>query len=531
MKRFNIELTKEDFSKQITEFGFFAEQIPECFNSKTISEHVDMLLQEINIGKAQVKSGKSNATMPVTVSTYKNELSRRVLSIPNPEAFLRLVKLMQNNWSQVKEVAESKQSLSPITTISSYGGTNTEFLNGEKVRNYFWLKSDFIKNIKDCIKIALGYRYRLSVDISNFYNSIYTHSISWAICGKKEAKKYLKSNEPKSLKDSYMFSEKLDAFIRFQKNNETNGIVVGPYTSRIFSEIILASIDKDLAKNGFIFKRYVDDYKFYFRTESQARHSLTLIEKCLNEYNLNLNQSKTEISKFPFDIISDILSKYKDVYNNKGAFGVLNYAGELYNSGEKGAYKYALKFLRKREINLAEFDLIWPILINIMLLNPKYGNYIIQYVKQHINDIDIKTIEIIINEELKNSLANQLQQEILLFLSFIKELNLILTGDNLIEILKTRDDLSLIIALDIWKNANKSVKRTKPEARVINSLIEELFEDLKNESYKGEHWLLLYESKHHKLNPDNKHEYTESESKFFKKMRELEISFYSSVKK
>ena len=75
------------------------------------------------------------------------------------------------------------------------------------------------------------------------------------------------------------------------------------------------------------------------------------------------------------------------------------------------------------------------------------------------------------------------------------------------------------------KTQTKSVKRTKPEARVINSLIEELFEDLKNESYKGEHWLLLYESKHHKLNPDNKHEYTESESKFFKKMRELEISF------
>ena len=56
-----------------------------------------------------------------------------------------------------------------------------------------------------------------------------------------------------------------------------------------YSEIILSAIDKILCDRGFVFRRYVDDYKFYFRSESQAEESIRIIEKILNQYNLNLN--------------------------------------------------------------------------------------------------------------------------------------------------------------------------------------------------------------------------------------------------
>ena len=44
-------------------------------------------------------------------------------------------------------------------------------------------------------------------------------------------------------------------------SNETSEIPIGPFTSSIISEFLLAKIDVDLSELGFKFKRYVDDYE------------------------------------------------------------------------------------------------------------------------------------------------------------------------------------------------------------------------------------------------------------------------------
>ena len=140
-----------------------------------------------------------------------------------------------------------------------------------------------------------------------------------------------------------------------------------------------------MAEKGFVFKRYVDDYKFYFRSESQAQESLTIIEKVLNEFNLTLNTAKTDIQKYPYEIISDIKDKYENALCNDGVFGVLNVASQLHLSGEKGAYKYALKFLRGRALpDKDDLQVVIPTLINIMLLDPKYGRYVTDYLKENL---------------------------------------------------------------------------------------------------------------------------------------------------
>ena len=521
-----VELTSSNFIKQITMYGFFAEQIPDCFSSQSFAADINEL-NELIKGKAPPKGLKS--TNPMTLSTYKSDLSRRVLSVPNPEAFLYLVSLMADNWNQLLEFSKSENSLSPITYISSYDDTEIECLNSENLREHFREKSDYIEGIKNCIRVALGYKYCLKVDISNCYNSIYTHSIAWAICGKAEAKKYHVKEEPKTLKPIYELADKLDKRTRALKNNETNGIVVGPFTSRIFSEIILARIDKNLYQKGFCFRRYVDDYKFYFRTEAQAQESLSVIEKVLNEYNLNLNTAKTEITKFPFEVISQMQNTYETAFEKDGVFGILNAASILHQSGEKGAYKYALKLLRGKDIPVKDFDLILPLLVNIMLVDPKYGKYVVQYLKRNIKQIDKEKVYTIINSELKTSLENELQQEALLFMYFIKELKLEIQGSNLLNALKSKNDFVVLIALDIWKHRNKTVKRTASVARVINSEIENLFYEVSGEKYTGEHWMLLYEAEMHSLCPMKEYEYPEK-SVFFQKMKEKSITFYNSVR-
>ena len=515
------KLDGKNFIDQITRYGYFAEQFPDCFSSDSFADNIDDLLPLIFFRKAQ-----KNTTAPTTLSTYKNDISRRVLSVSNPEAFLRLSKYMRDNWDKIVDASKSTHSLSPITFIRSYN-LSEEMLNCESIREKMKAKSDFVAGVKSCIRTSLGYKYRLKVDITNCYNSIYTHSITWAICGKELAKSYFRTKTPVSVQDKYEMGDCLDYFIRQQKNNETNGIIVGPYTSRVISEIVLARIDQLMSDKGLKFKRYVDDYKIYFRSEAQAQESLPVIEKILNEFNLTLNTAKTEIEKYPYEIISQIKDAYENSKKREGVFGVLNTAAQLHANGEKGAYKYALKYLKDEPIPVDDLQIIIPTLVNIMLLDPRYGKYVTKYLKKNILRIRTDTLSVVINRELASSLHSELQQETLMFVQLIKDLDLTISADNIINIMRSDNDFATIIALDIWKNHNDSVLRTKHEARLINESIRALMLSLNGEKLSGARWLLLYELHMHKFVSEDLLPSIEIND-FFKKMFALKISFYNA---
>ncbi|MBR5545183.1 MAG: RNA-directed DNA polymerase [Clostridia bacterium] len=525
------KLDKKNFIFQISQYGFFTEQFPECFNSASFARALDELIPLVASSKGQAKKGNRNTTSPTTLSTYKNDISRRVLSVPNPEAFLRLAKFMQEHWNEINEYAYSSNSLSPITFVRVYAqGEAEELLNSESLRERFKIRSDFVVSIKNCIRASLGYKYRLSVDISNCYNSLYTHSVTWAICGKDKAKEYLRTKSPAEIQRDYEIADCIDAFTRFQKNNETNGIIVGPYTSRIVSEIVLARIDKELKQKGLHFKRYVDDYKMYFRTESQAQESLPIIEKVLNEYNLSLNTSKTVIQKYPYEIILNLKDSFEKAFIEEGVFGVLNMAATLFSSGEKGAYKYALKYIKDMALTGEDIYLIIPTLINIMLIDPRYGKYVTQYLKKNLSYREKEKLTNVFNNELTSSIDGQLQQETLLFIQLIKDLNFKIQGSNVVKILKSDNDFAIIIALDLWKNSKELVIRTKTEAREINKAIDWLLLKLNGEKLSGSRWLLLYEMSVNKLVSSKKMPTIEMDD-FFSKMFDLKVSFYNSNKK
>ena len=518
------KLNKNNFLQQVTKFGFFAEQFPHCFTSEALSDHLSELVPTVKT--------KKNITAPSTLSTYKNDISRRIISVPNPEAFLRLAIHMKNNWSKVMDAATSKNSLSPIFCMNPYYA-GRQLINCESLREAFRLRSDFLWGIKQSIRISLGYKYRLKVDIANCYNSMYTHSITWAVCGKALAKTYYLKKEPPVLKPLYDFADNLDIFTRYEKNNETNGIIVGPYTSRIVSEIILARIDKMLAEKGYKFKRYVDDYKFYFRTEFQAQESLHIIEKVFNEYNLALNVAKTEIQRFPYEVITDMKERYANAFFKAGVLGILNEASLLHLAGQKGAYKYALKYLRGKPFpNKEDLQVVIPTLFNIMLLDPRHGKYITDYLISNRDRISLSTLQTIINEELQKSLESELQQESLLFIQLLRDLDLIVTGKNVLKILQSDNDFAIIIALDIWKNRKSKVQRNSYEAYLINQAITNLIDSLKGEKLTGSRWLLLYEIDINSLVDKSMLPIIEEKDKdnFFKKMYALKISFYKSVK-
>lgn len=140
----------------------------------------------------------------------------------------------------------------------------------------------------------------LQVDISKCFPSIYTHSIGWAVKDKRLAK-----SKPKG-----SFDGEFDNLMQIINYRETNGIIIGPEVSRIFAEIILQKIDLSLVKkmleNGFKiskdfdFRRYVDDYFVFYRTENVRVAFVKYLEFTLSEYKMYLNEAKTTMVSRPF---------------------------------------------------------------------------------------------------------------------------------------------------------------------------------------------------------------------------------------
>lgn len=152
------------------------------------------------------------------------------------------------------------------------------------------------------------YNAMVQIDVSKCFDSIYTHSLPWAVIGKSQTKFHLGGSKS-------TFAGKFDAVMQQLNQNETNGIVIGPEFSRIFAEIILQSIDVDLErallkgaelkhKVDYEIFRYVDDYFVFFNEPSTELKVIEELQEILRTKKLAINTSKIKL--YPKPIITEI---------------------------------------------------------------------------------------------------------------------------------------------------------------------------------------------------------------------------------
>ncbi|WP_019541040.1 antiviral reverse transcriptase Drt3b [Proteiniphilum acetatigenes] len=196
----------------------------------------------------------------------------------------------------------------------------------EYMNEYENLKSYFsYQKYSNIYKFYEDYRYQraekkfdklLKFDIQDCFNSIYTHSILWATLGGIEQGKNAWNN--KQYEDT--FGNEFDDLMQKMNFGETNGIVIGPEFSRIFAEIILQRVDKDvedymISQEKYLNKdyecyRYVDDYFLFYNDEATKNHILEQFTLRLRQYKLTISDAKTTLFEKPF--ITDItLAKQK----------------------------------------------------------------------------------------------------------------------------------------------------------------------------------------------------------------------------
>lgn len=148
------------------------------------------------------------------------------------------------------------------------------------------------------------FKYLVKFDLQSCFDSIYTHSISWAVGGGRDNVKLLTRYKGNWVGDAF------DEIMQSLNARETNGIVIGPEFSRIFAEIILQNIDEkvenELRKENLFNKvnyecyRYVDDYFLFYNDKTEEQRILDCFSKWLSEYKLCISPSKTIEYDRPF---------------------------------------------------------------------------------------------------------------------------------------------------------------------------------------------------------------------------------------
>lgn len=200
----------------------------------------------------------------------------RVCGIPHPYPYCVLVDRIHSDWNRIEPQIQSE--VSEIQARSHPDGRLFIMDYGDHR-----FKSERYLNNQSC---AL---YVARADIANFYPSLYTHSIPWAIVGIDVAKGNTSAN---------LWYNGLDRDIRMCRRAETNGVSVGPGTSSLAAEIVLSQIDRALQRR-FKYERFIDDYRCYAESRSEAQSFLNLLEAELAKYSLYLNFKKTAIHELP----------------------------------------------------------------------------------------------------------------------------------------------------------------------------------------------------------------------------------------
>jgi hypothetical protein len=226
----------------------------------------------------------------------------------------------------------------------------------ENDKEYENLRTFFVyKKYSNIHKFYESYQYHraekrfnrlLKFDISKCFDSIYSHTISWALVDKETIKQNLDYNRGS-------FGSKFDSLMQELNYNETNGIVIGPEFSRIFAELILQKIDtsveQDLTEKGLKYKtdfeifRYVDDYFIFYNDETCVQATLSAFRLRLREFKLYFNDAKTQIFDKPIitgitiakQKISELMNEnFKYTLHDEFESGV---NGEINVIGQKGA--------------------------------------------------------------------------------------------------------------------------------------------------------------------------------------------------
>ncbi len=335
----------------------------------------------------------------------------RPFSLIHPALYVHLVlKLTEDaNWQLIKDRFTSFTSNEKILNASlpREAGEESPSDTAETVMGW-WNDVEQLSIVK-----SLEFKYIFLTDISNFYPSVYTHSIAWAIHSKDVAK------EPRNRNKMSMVGVAIDKTIQSMQNGQTNGIPQGSVLMDFIAEILLGYADSELTLKlnqlgieDYYIIRYRDDYRVFTNSKEDSETIARQITLTLQELGLQLNASKTSSSE---DIILSSIKKDKlealalfsksqwETTIQKSLLKLVIFSRKHPNSGQldKQLAKLSKKLESKKTIKEDPRPII-SIITDIMVNNPRTFASCALVLSNALRFIDDEDEKLALLEKIKN---------------------------------------------------------------------------------------------------------------------------------
>lgn len=293
--------------------------------------------ETIDTLRALILSGlePGTGTVPMRYRYRAGSHKYRTLSLPHPSAQWRMMEFYKKFGDLIcfyttkseasirfpYKIAGSFHFQSRISNQNKYRPPHVDTVQNEKlVRHsvsYFayerFPRLHMFFNSIEYMELEESYEVMMEMDIAKCFPSIYSHTITWATKSKQFKKEHLSRNST--------FGDEFDEIIRSGNDRETNGIVIGPEYSRIFAEIILQRIDLNIIEHLFLkhelkwneqytFRRYIDNFYVFSNSKEVAALIAGVIEVELLEFNLHINDSKTNYHYRPVQTQESVLIEH-----------------------------------------------------------------------------------------------------------------------------------------------------------------------------------------------------------------------------
>ena len=273
----NIDLPKY-FS-----FSELLEKISNAYTGKK-------LLNDFSQSKSAM--GKLDDVNHLLYANKDGKLSWRPFQIINPLVYVALVHEIteQKNWEKLQARFEKFSKNEKIKCLSiPVQSENKQSDKAQQISNW-WEQVE-----QQSILLSLEYDYVFDTDVADCYGSIYTHSIAWAVEGRKKAKNNRKNN---------LLGNFIDATIQNTQYGQTNGIPQGSVLMDFIAEIVLGYIDliltialKKCKVKQYQILRYRDDYRIFVYNSNDGEMLLKLLSEIMMSFGFKLNSSKTKGSQ------------------------------------------------------------------------------------------------------------------------------------------------------------------------------------------------------------------------------------------
>jgi hypothetical protein len=468
---FMKEITPDQLYYGLLAHGLFTEKLPPVFTSVNFFDYC----------QSRTKNFQDIPSPYIFYESMREINIPRQLGIPNPITYHRLCQCLKDNWYKICEHFEK------YTSFQSHKISRTHI---RKLKNKPSLFEMNYKNLRrDGIPepdLIIEKRYIVRSDITQFFPSIYTHSILWALVGKPMAKINRNKN--------FCYNA-IDHYTQNIKNGETHGLLIGPHASNLLSEIILAVVDYKLHENNWNnFFRFVDDYTCYTETCEEGQKFIIDLSNELRHFDLAMNYKKTNISELPHASVEQWVGQIKAIIqrtkNQKMNFydvqAYLDSVIELmhYNNDLSSILNYSIKVLSKQKMDnsakiyciksFLHYAIVFPYLI------PLLDNYLFQPFA-----VDAQLIEHFSIKIYKEGIKSNNNEEICFSLFFAIKYNFPLLGIDMDELLKTNSCVVMILAYLYFKRIkNKDACKKCKDYAPKSSLFSDDF---------GQFWLFIYE--------------------------------------